>query len=686
MKKPIPPVPVQQEIVLFDGGLDLVSPALALKPGAVIGAVGYEPDINGGYRCMAGIERFDGRTRPSDATYSNAVVILSGTVVAGNTITGVTSGATAVVIYVNGTTELIVTKVTGTFVSETINVGGSPVGTVSSVSLTAALTPALNATYLGLAASNYRSDIAAVPGSGPVRGVWFYNGSIYAFRNNVGGTACLMYKATTGGWTQVTFGYEIQFTGATGEIFEGDTVTVGAYTGVVKRALLRTGTWTVSGAGTLVFDSVTGTMPTATSITVGGAGKATSSTASTAIGLSPGGRFEFQNYNFTGSAANWRMYFVDGVNYLSEFDGTRLVPIRTGISGDAPTHLAAHKNHLFVSLKSSVQHSGIGNPYSWTALTGASELAVGKPVTGLLPQTGSETTGALAIFSGYQEHYSTHILYGNSSAAWSLVNYAEDSGAVAYTARNIGFAYHLDTKGVEQLVTTRDFGNFNSSTITRKIQPFIDRKKGLAIGSCIVRATNQYRVFYSDGTGFLIYINGTKVGAILPFDYGSRTFYTVESFTDATGAERILAGGNDGYVYELDRGTSYDGDAKLSYLILSFNSSRSPRTRKRYRRVVVQATCRSTASVSVGYELDYGSPDIVSGAQESTTIVGGGGWYDDLTWDSFNFDSPYVSEYRVDTPGVGHNIGLVVYSESATNDQHTLHGAIMHYSMGRQER
>lgn len=48
------------------GGLDLATPAVALKPGVCIAAKNYEP-VLGGYRRVAGYERFDGRTSPTDA-------------------------------------------------------------------------------------------------------------------------------------------------------------------------------------------------------------------------------------------------------------------------------------------------------------------------------------------------------------------------------------------------------------------------------------------------------------------------------------------------------------------------------------------------------------------------------------------------------------------------------------------
>lgn len=50
------------------------------------------------------------------------------------------------------------------------------------------------------------TNMAAVPGSGPVRGVAVYGGTVWAWRNNAGGTALVMHKATAGGWVAQTLG------------------------------------------------------------------------------------------------------------------------------------------------------------------------------------------------------------------------------------------------------------------------------------------------------------------------------------------------------------------------------------------------------------------------------------------------------------------------------------------------
>lgn len=686
---------VKTDFFALAGGLDLVSPALTLPPGMAIDAMNFEPSIYGGYARMRGIERYDGRIAPSDATYyvMATAISVAGSVVVGDTVTGATSGATAIVLSVTSQLELIVSRLTGTFVAETLNVGGVGKGTVSTVSQSAASTPLLHATYNGLAADSYRALIAQVPGSGPVRGVKYYNGAVYAFRNNAGATACVMHKATAAGWVAVTLGKEVQFTTTVGQINGGDTVT-GATSGasaVVTRALLRTGTWTVAGVGTLVFDTIAGAFTSGEALRVGGVTKATSSTASTPIALLPGGKFQFDNNNFGGSAATFRMYGCDGVNPAFDFDGTRLVPIRTGFAPDAPKFIAVWQSMLVIAIGASVGLSSIGDPYAWNAVTGAAELALGDTCTGLLPQKGDANTGAIAAFTASK----TFMIYGTSSADINRAIQSPDAGAQPYTPQNIGMAYYMDTRGVVQINATQSFGNFESSTITRAIQPLIDAKRGLVVASCIVRNSNQYRLYFSDGTGIILYITqqpnqaGVSVSSasMMPFDYGStRAMSGIDSVVDANGIERLFGASADGYVYELDRGTSMDGGNIAAFLFIAFNNNKSPRARKHYKRAILQATCAGIAQVNVGYDLTYAGSEAAAGYRAVQSLFGAGGYWDAMTWDQFNWDSPVVQEYRIDTPGNGRNIGLLVYGDSAIDSAYTISSAIINYTVNRLER
>jgi hypothetical protein len=66
----------------------------------------------------------------------------------------------------------------------------------------------------------------------------------------------------------------------------------------------------------------------------------------------------------------------------------RFVPIDTGMTADVPKHITAHKYQLFFSFYGSVQHSVPGLPYQWSAIVGASEIALGDDVTGFMVQPG----------------------------------------------------------------------------------------------------------------------------------------------------------------------------------------------------------------------------------------------------------------------------------------------------------
>ena len=746
---------MRQDVIPLRGGVDSVTTPALVDPGRLLSSLNFEPDINGGYRRMAGIERYDGSSRPSDASYWIMEVNETGSISIGDTVTGDANGTTGVVIdklsvsgsglisegwsgayglfdilalsgislggsgsggesgseseavtfgfydiltlsggYLGGLgsgnlSVLILAKVSGDYDDgETIDVGGSPQGTLVSISQDSAETNILHARYKNLAADAVRSNINQPAGSGPVRGVWHYRGDVYCFRDNVGGTECLMYKATSGGWTQITFGREIQFTGAVGEIFENDTVTgqTSGATAIVKRALLRTGTWSVSGVGTLVFDAVTGAFQNGENIRVGGVTKAVANGVDTAITLQPGGRFEFDNYNFYGISDTLRMYFADGVNHVHEFDGTRIVPIRTGLGDDNPKYIRGHKNHLFIALQSSVQVSGTGNPYSWTALTGAAELGLGEECTGLLPQVGDANTGVLVVSSASR----IYILYGNDVSDFNLVLHSPETGARPYTLQNIGYAHFMDARGITQLQASQAFGGFEMSVISKAMQPFIDEKQGKQTASCIVRKSNQYRVFFNDGEGLIVHFQPGSQGisvSLMPFNYGvDRYINQVCSFVDTDGTERMIAAGSDGYVYELDVGTSLDGDPMGAYIMTTFVHSKSIYRRKRYRRTILQFRSGNTARLDVGYDLSYGDVTISRGSQSAASVDEPGGIWDLSSWEKFYWDASYAQNINIATSGTGESISILVSNDTDEDEPFTIHTAMLHYFEGRMNR
>ena len=121
-------------------------------------------------------------------------------------------------------------------------------------------------TELQTAIEDQRSNITIVPGEGPVRGVWVFNGDVYSFRNKSGGASAGMYKATSTGWTEIDLGTGLNFDGtaANGEPVPGDsgtpTTIVGA--GGAQGDLMGIsyyGAWSTGGTGVMVLTNITGT-------------------------------------------------------------------------------------------------------------------------------------------------------------------------------------------------------------------------------------------------------------------------------------------------------------------------------------------------------------------------------------------------------------------------------------------
>lgn len=671
---------VDLEPIILTGGLDQVTPLMLLKPGNVVDAQNFECSINGGYTRVAGYERFDGRVSPSDAGYLAIIVNITGALAVGDTVTGVTSAATGVVILVDSTTVLL-TKVTGAFsAGETLNVGGSPQATLTSYGAGWEITSELDATYLSLAADNYRDDIGAVPGSGPVRGVAYFNGSVYAWRNNAGGTALALHKSSSTGWQAVSLGFELSFTaGLSAGIAEGDTVTgaTSGASGVVTRVAVQSGSFGAgSASGRLIFASVTGTFQAAENIQISGTNRATCSGAQTAITLLPGGRVEIDIGNCAGGSNGTRIYGCDGVNRGFEFDGAVYVPIATGMASDTPTHVAVHKSHVFFSFGASVQFSGLGLPYTWSPVVGAGEIAMPKTVTALQPLPGDQTTAALGVYTTDDKA----ILYGSSSADFNLVAFPDAGGAKAYSVQKMTDSYCFDANGIASLKTSISYGNFVSASLSLKIRTFVQQRRGLVSASAINREKSQYCVFFSDGFGLYATIVNGKLFGIMPVYFPHPANCACAGERDTT-LETIFFGSTDGYVYRLGVGRSFDGENIQAHMTVAWNSMRNPRMLKRYYSGSIEVNGNSYAAFDLSYLLAYGADSSDPITHESLTSSSS--LWDTATWDNFLWDGRSLSPTEFELEGEAENLAIRISSASNIMLPFTLNSIIVQYSNRR---
>jgi hypothetical protein len=460
------------------------------------------------------------------------------------------------------------------------------------------------------------------------------------------------------------------------EIQEGDTIEgdSSGETATVARVFHRSGDWAKSTAeGYLLITGQSGPFA-AESLDVGtDLDIADIAGDSVANALPPGGRYRFINYNFFGASNLRRMYGVNGVGNAFEWDGDVFVPIITGMVVDKPTHVAAHSKHLFLAFPGgSLQHSGIGDPYAWSVVLGAGELGLGDDVTGLI-----SVVGILVAFS----RNSIVILYGTDASNWDLKTLADDAGAIADTVQLIGQPVYMDDQGLRSLAAAQEFGDFSVNTISRAVDPIFRRNKATnvtPIESLRVRAKTLYRLFWSNGTGLSVYF-GRKEPEITTFDLGITPTCSCSS-EDNDGNEIMFFGAADGMVYQLDAGTSFDGDPVEAVIRLPFNHVGSPTQRKRWHKATLEIDADPGAMLTLIPELSYGDPDQPPGTSQEFDVRAGGGFWDVGTWDAIYFDSPVEGLAETRLKGVGRNLSLGIISEATYEKSHTLHGLTLHYT------
>lgn len=702
---------------VYPGGLDLMTPSLILHSGALRDGQNFEVAQNGGYGRIGGYERFSGLPAPSDATFIIVQVVTFVTVPSvGDTILQSVSNATGVVALVNnvvGSCYMVVTMVTSSFnTSGTITVGNGTVTITSAnplvvtqasspytVPLTATtigtattttvqLSTKLNAQYLAAASDIYRDAIEAVPGSGPLLAVFnmaFSNvDRVYAFRANEAGSSVDIYGSSAAGWVNIPLFNKVSFTLAGAQsLMDGDTLTQGPASATIKRAMVSSGTIAGStAAGVLVVTDPNLGFSAGAATTSGGT-TLTLSGPETPIVILTGGDYEWTKFNFSGQLLTRYVYGCDNVNKAFVFDGTTYAPIATGLSTDTPNHITGHKSHLFVSKGSSFIHSAPGDPFRYSAVDLGGEVATGDDVTALLTLPGNQTTAALGVWM----RSTTGILYGTGLSSFSFVLYNAGTGSNERSVQNLYDTIAFPDIGVVALAASLNYGNFQSSTLTKNIQPFITQERTKICASTVNRSKGQYRVFFTDGYGlYLTFANQSYLGA-MPILFPNPVA-TIDGDTSVVGNEVTYFGSsdNDGYVYQLDKGPSFDGETLYAYIVGAWDYARTPRMLKQYRCASIEMQGSAYAAISLNYALAdsstlIGQPSAVAYASSFSPAL-----WDAAYWDNFFWDGQTVAPTYADMVGTAQDVQPTIISTTNYIQPFNISSIIYQFSVRRRLR
>ena len=232
----------------------------------------------------------------------------------------------------------------------------------------------------------------------------------------------------------------------------------------------------------------------------------------------------------------------------------------------------------------------------------------------------------------------------------------------------------LTNRGIQRLKTTLNYGNFEYASVSHLVQPFLTAKRGLQTASMVSKTRNQYRVFFSDNTALTVGLTGDKISGMMPLDYRIpvRCVCTAEI---ADGSEMTVFGSDNGYVYQDNVGTSFDGTAITAFIRFPFNNQKSPRVRKRYRAAILELVAEGYTELQVTYDLGYGTLDVAGGvAAVDQQLLASGGFWDSFTGNEITWDTQAVGNPRISLDGIEKNISMLFYSSRAQDDPHTLQG------------
>lgn len=537
-----------------------------------------------------------------------------------------------------------------------------------------ALTDSLDATYLQASIEVSRNKIESVPGENTVRGVWLFNGTYYAFRDAAGGVTGAIYSSSDLGWVLVDTGVTTSFLNGNGSGFvTGETLTGSSSmaSAVIVDVVVASGDWGAgTAAGTLYLSAVNGgpfLSETATGSTTLTTAIVVTETETT---LLPGGRYEFINENFYGHASRKAMFGCDGVNpgFMISANGFRQIP--TGMVADSPTHVTEYKKHLFFSFSGgSIQHSAIGDPGdTWAPVLGASEIGTGDEVTGFSTLPGD----TLAVFNRNR----IYILYGTSSADWNLVEHSDESGAIEWTIQRIGYPVYFDDRGLMDFKAVQDFGDFTNASFSEKIRHTLNININTVLSSIRIRDKNQYRLFFSNNLFVICSFEDRKLSGFTVCEY-PLTVECSASVEAVNGDEVLLFGSTDGFVYQMDKGTSFDGAEVDAFVRLAFNFINKSELNKKFFKAIFEVTTPDHIDIKFTPDFDYGETEDIT---RTISAASAGGVWDVVNWDEFIWGDKLISNPVAYLDGSGQNIGISLLTSHTYEAPHTLNSVTIHYS------
>jgi len=292
------------------------------------------------------------------------------------------------------------------------------------------------------------------------------------------------------------------------------------------------------------------------------------------------GRTRFSEYNFSGTR---KVAIVDGANPPALYDGTTFVEL-TGAPSSAisATHVANFKKHIFYGKADIVTFTGPLLDNDFTSGNGGGSFRVGGSVTGLIPFRES-----LIVFTDR----TIQQVSGSTLSDFAIKPISEDIGCIdGDTIQEIGGdIMFLTADGLRLLGATDRIGDFGLGIVSKAIQSTLGDfiQSASLFTSLTVRAKSQYRLFAFNPEQVGAAAKGIIATQFAPEGGEAFSFAEIrgmEVFSASSkmvgSKEVIVFSGNNGLIYKMEDGNSFDGGNISAEYLSPYLPINDPRVRK----------------------------------------------------------------------------------------------------------
>lgn len=389
--------------------------------------------------------------------------------------------------------------------------------------------------------------------------------------------------------------------------------------------------------------------------------------SSSGVTLGGSGFVRFAEHMFDGTKT---LIIVDGASKPFKFDNSSFVSI-TSATGDVEdaTFVVEHQDHLFFVKDNKLSFTAPFSDTDFTAASGAGVISFKGNITGVV-----SFRDQLVVFTPK----SIDVIVGSTISDFTKQNVTSDIGAVKEdTIQEIGGdIMFLGPDGLRLLSATDRINDFSLGVVSKPIQNELTDllTRCTDFSSVVIREKSQYRLL-----GFNSSFTDASALGVLGTQFSQQggesigwgelrgiNAYVAASNRDET-EEIVVFANDDGYVYQMEEGSSFDGNNIVATFATPFVYINDPQIRKSFYKLNIYTDPQGSFESVVNLKLDFDTEGIVQPPEiEFSNITNTVSLYGVSTYGSGSFGGKLKKIFSTQTVGSGFNVSLEFVSDSQT--------------------